>query len=164
MEKDKLFITVMFPYPSGAGLHVGHWYNYAIVDSYCKIQKFLGKQVFQPIGFDSFGLPAENYAKKIGGDPKIITYQNIDNFRTEMARMNTSFQERLITSDPNYQEKTQALFIKLLNNGLAYKALRNQNYCPSCETVLSNEQVVNNCCDRCETTIQIKELNQWFSR
>ena len=83
----------MFPYPSGSGLHVGHWYNYAIVDSYCKVQRYLGYEVFQPFGYDAFGLPAENYARQIGGDPKQITYESIANFRKEMLRMNTSFEE-----------------------------------------------------------------------
>lgn len=156
------YITVMFPYPSGSGLHIGHWYNYSIVDSYCKIQKRKGNNVFQPFGFDSFGLPAENYAKTIGGDVKQITEANINNFQNEMKRMNTSFEWKFNTHSENYQNRTKWLFNCLLNAGLAYKALREENYCPSCNTVLAREQVKDNKCDRCSTKIVKKELNQWF--
>ena len=156
----------MFPYPSGSGLHVGHWYNYAIVDSYCKVQRYLGYEVFQPFGYDAFGLPAENYARQIGGDPKQITYESIANFRKEMLRMNTSFEEKLITCDDSYVKRTQWLFTQLHNHGLAYKAFREQDYCPSCETVLAKEQVIqklSNCiCERCRTITTKKSLNQWF--
>lgn len=162
MNINKKYITCMFPYPSGSGLHIGHWYNYAIVDSYCKILKYQGIEVFQPFGFDSFGLPAENYAKKIGGDPKLITEQNIINFTKEINRMNTSFDIKFSTHSIFYQEKTKWLFNKLLKHGLAYKAIREQNYCESCETVLANEQVINNKCERCDTLIVQKKLSQWF--
>lgn len=158
------YICVMFPYPSGEGLHIGHWYNYAIVDSYCKIQRYLGNTVFQPFGYDSFGLPAENYAKKVGGDPKTITYQNISNFREEMKRMNTSFVEKVITSDESYQARTQWLFSELHKHNLAYKSYRKQFYCPSCETVLANEQVKDGKCERCNCNTEYKSLNQWFFR
>jgi leucyl-tRNA synthetase len=161
MDNQK-YITVMFPYPSGSGLHVGHWYNYAIIDSYCRYQRFIGNKVFQPFGYDSFGLPAENYAKKIGKEPKEVTYQNIEFFRNQMTEMNTNFEELLITSDNNYQEIVQWLFKKLLEHGLAYKAKGVQDYCPSCETVLAREQVKNNCCERCNAVIEKKELEQWY--
>lgn len=156
------FITAMFPYPSGTGLHIGHWYNYAIVDSYCKIQRHLGHNVFQPFGYDAFGLPAENFARQVGGDPKTITYQNIANFREEMKRMNTSFQEMVITCDESYQKRTQWLFSELHKAGLAYKANRSQSYCPSCETVLAREQVKSGKCDRCGSVVESRDLNQWF--
>lgn len=156
------FITVMFPYPSGSGLHVGHWYNYAIVDSYCKVQKYFGNEVFQPFGYDAFGLPAENYARKVGRDPKEVTYENIESFRNEMKRMNTSFEEKLITCDDSYIKRTQWLFLELQKKGLAYKALREQDYCPSCETVLAREQVKDGKCERCESPVVKKELDQWF--
>lgn len=154
----------MFPYPSGEGLHIGHWYNYAIVDSYCKLQRYLGYEVFQPFGYDAFGLPAENYAKKIGGHVKEITYKNIENFRQEMSRMNTSFKEILITSNENYIKQTQWLFTELYKKDMAYKAIRSQEYCSSCQTVLAKEQVKNNKCERCGTEIEFKELEQWFFR
>ena len=159
MEK---YITVMFPYPSGTNLHVGHWYNYAIVDSYCKLQCYLGNNVFQPFGFDAHGLPAENYAKKIGGDVKEITYSNIESFRKEMLRMNTSFEELLITCSDDYVKRTQWLFLKLKDHNLAYQAYREQEYCSSCQTVLAKEQVKDEKCDRCNTIVTKKNLKQWF--
>ncbi len=156
------YITVMFPYPSGSGLHVGHFYNYAIIDSYCRYKKYIGNEVFQPFGFDAFGLPAENYAKSIGRDPKDVTYENIDKFRIQMKNMNTGFSEKLITCDVRYQKWTQWLFIQLKDRGLAYKAFGNVNYCPSCETVLAREQVKNEICDRCNGKIEIKNQEQWY--
>lgn len=155
-------ITVMLPYPSGSSLHIGHYYNYAIIDSYCNYQRFVGKEVFQPFGYDSFGLPAENYAKFIGGDPKEITYSNIDKFRVQMSQMNTKYEELLITSDESYQKWTKWLFLKLKEHGLVYKANGDVNYCKSCETVLAKEQVKEDCCERCGNPIEIKTLNQWY--
>lgn len=152
----------MFPYPSGSGLHIGHWYNYSIVDSYCKLQRYLGYDVFQPFGYDSFGLPAENYARKIGGDVREITEANICSFQEEMKRMNTSFEWKFNTHSEEYQQKTQDIFKLLLSKGLAYKAFREQDFCSSCETVLAREQVVEGKCDRCNTVVVKKELNQWF--
>ena len=161
MSKNK-YITVMFPYPSGSKLHIGHWYNYSIVDSYCKLQKYLGYSVFQPFGYDSFGLPTENYAKKIGKSCLEATEENIKSFEREMIRMNTSFEYKLSTHTKEYQLRTQWLFNELLKAGLAYKTIRPQNYCNSCETTLSNEQVINQCCERCNSKVELKELNQWF--
>lgn len=162
-NNEDLFITVMFPYPSGDGLHIGHVYNYAIMDSYCRYKRFVGNSVFQPFGYDAFGLPAENYAKKVGRDPKDVTYENIDKFRVQMEQMNTQFKEVLITSDPSYQKWTQWLFLKLYEKGLAYKKDGEVNYCPSCETVLANEQVTSNYkCERCKTDIVRKTMNQWY--
>lgn len=152
----------MFPYPSGNGLHIGHSYNYAITDSYCRYLKFNGEEVFQPFGYDSFGLPAENYARSIGGDPKIITYSNIDKFRIQMREMNTEYKELLITSDPSYQKWTKWLFTKLYEKGLAYKKFGDVNYCNGCKTVLAREQIKNDCCERCSSKIEIKQLNQWY--
>ena len=155
--------TVMFPYPSGDGLHIGHVYNYAITDSYCRYERFIGHDVAQPFGYDAFGLPAENYAKKVGRDPKDVTYENIDKFRVQMDNMNTKFEEKLITSDPSYQKWTQWLFLKLKEHGLAHKKEGKVNWCPSCETVLANEQVTSNWkCDRCKSEIEMKTMNQWY--
>ena len=161
MNEEK-FICVMFPYPSGSGLHCGHWYNYAIVDSYCRYQKFIGNTVFQPFGYDSFGLPAENYAKKVGRDPKDVTYENIDQFRKQMKQMDTGYEELLITSDESYQKQTQWLFTQLYDRGLAYKKDGEVDYCPCCETVLAREQVKDGNCDRCGTSVEKKVLNQWY--
>lgn len=152
----------MFPYPSGSGLHVGHYYNYSIIDSYCRYKKHLQVPVFQPFGYDAFGLPAENFAKSVGRDPKDVTYENIANFRVQMEKMNTGFKELLITSDASYQKWTQWLFLQLKERGLAYKAFGEVNYCNSCETVLAREQVKNDCCERCNSKIEKKQLEQWY--
>ncbi len=152
----------MFPYPSGDGLHVGHAYNYAIVDSYCRWQRYKEIEVFQPFGFDAFGLPAENYARKHNRDPREVTYENIDKFRVQMKNMNTTYEDLLITSDPSYIKWTQWLFTELYKKGLAYKKMGEVNYCPSCETVLANEQVRDKRCERCGYEVQAKEMNQWY--
>lgn len=156
-----MYVCVMFPYPSSDGLHVGHAYNYAIIDTYCRWKRD-SVDVFQPFGYDAFGLPAENYARKIGGDPKTITYSNIDKFRHQMDYLNTEYEERLITCDESYIKWTQWLFQQLYNKGLAYKKYGSVNYCTSCETVLANEQVQNGACERCSTKIEFRELNQWY--
>lgn len=163
MDPIAKYICVMFPYPSGSGLHIGHAYNYCLIDSYCRYLKYRNEKVFQPFGYDAFGLPAENYAKSIGGDPQIITYENIERFRRQMNQMNCSeYQEQLITSDKSYQKWTQWLFLKLKEKGLAYKAFGEVNYCPGCQTVLAREQVKDKACERCESPIQIKNLEQWY--
>lgn len=155
-------VVVMFPYPSGCGLHLGHYYNYAIIDSYCRYFRYLGYSVNQPFGYDAFGLPAENYAKKIGGDPRLITYENIEKFRIQIKKMNTEFEEKLITSDPSYIKWTQWIFKQLHSRGLAYKSFGDVNYCDSCETVLANEQCKDGFCDRCSSKVNLKKLNQWY--
>ena len=121
MKNDTFYCLVMFPYPSGDGLQVGHSFNYSIVDSYCRWKRYKGTEVFQPFGYDAFGLPAENYAIKHGRDPREVTYENIDKFRSQMERMNTMYEEKLITSDPSYYKWTQWLFSKWKEKGLAYK-------------------------------------------
>jgi leucyl-tRNA synthetase len=158
------YICVMFPYPSGDGLHVGHAYNYAIVDSYCRWKRYKGVEVFQPFGFDAFGLPAENYAKKHGRDPREVTYENISKFRVQIKKMNTQYQDLLITSEPSYYKWTQWIFTKLYEKGLAYKKMGPVNHCSSCETVLANEQVKDGKCERCATPVMVKELEQWYFR
>ena len=162
MNDNYKYVTVMFPYPSGSGLHCGHWYNYAIMDSYCRYLRYKGDQVFQPFGYDSFGLPAENYAKKVGRDPREVTYENIENFRIQMDNMDTQYEEMLITSDPNYIEYTQWLFKQLYDKGLAYKKDGEVDFCNSCETVLAREQVKDGKCERCSTEVEKKTLNQWY--
>ncbi len=156
------YVCVMFPYPSGTGLHIGHTYNYAITDSYCRYLRHRGQEVFQPFGYDAFGLPAENYARSIGGDPRVVTFDNINRFRAQIQQMDTQYQELLITADPSYQKWTQWLFLQLKEKGLAYKAFGDVNYCSSCETVLAREQVKNNCCDRCGNKVEVKQLEQWY--
>lgn len=162
MNKYDFNCVVMFPYPSGAGLHLGHYYNYAIVDSYCRWLRYKGKTVHQPFGYDAFGLPAENYARSIGGDPREVTMANIARFRQQMARMNTMYEEKLVTCDPSYVRWTQWLFTHLHRRGLAYKKHGTVNWCPSCETVLANEQVKEGDCDRCGSKVGSREMNQWY--
>ena len=156
------YITPMFPYPSGSGLHIGHFYNYAIIDSYCNYLRYKGDSVFQPFGYDSFGLPAENYAKKVGRDPKDVTYENISHFREQMSKMDTQYQELLITSDPSYQKWTQWLFTKLKEHGLAYKKSGMVNWDPIDNTVLANEQVKNGFADRSGAKVEQREMVQWY--
>jgi leucyl-tRNA synthetase len=161
MNFDK-YVCVMFPYPSGNGLHIGHFYNYAIIDSYCNYLRYKGDTVFQPFGYDSFGLPAENYAKKVGRNPKEVTYENIDKFRAQITQMNTQFEELLITSDEYYQEKSKWLFTKLYEKGLAYKKDADVDFCNDCDTVLAREQIKGGNCDRCGNVTTKKILNQWY--
>ena len=161
---NPFYCVVMFPYPSGAGLHLGHCYNYMIVDSYCRWLRFKGRHVIQPFGYDAFGLPAENYAKQIGGDPAIVTMQNINRFREQMANMKTQYDERLITCSETYIKWTQWLFTQMVNHGIAYKAWGDVNFCNSCETVLANEQVKEGKCDRCSGVVETKQMNQWYFR
>jgi leucyl-tRNA synthetase len=160
--KDYKYIATFFPYPSGSGLHCGHWYNYAIMDSYCRYLRYKGETVFQPFGYDAFGLPAENYAKKVGRDPREVTYENIDNFRKQMENMNTQYEEILVTSNPDYIEYTQWLFKQLYDKGLAYKKDGEVDFCNSCETVLAREQVKDGKCERCSSEVEKKTLNQWY--
>ena len=155
-------VVVMFPYPSGSGMHVGHVYNYAIIDSYCRYLRYIGKDAFQPFGYDSFGLPAENYAKKVGRDPKEVTEENIENFRKQMIQMNTNYEELLVTSSEEYQKHTQWLFLELYKKGLAYKAYGVQDYCNECETVLAREQVIDSKCERHGIPVEKRELEQWY--
>lgn len=163
MNNDYKYVCVMFPYPSGSGLHIGHYYNYAIIDSYCNYLRFKGEEVFQPFGYDSFGLPAENYAKKVGRDASEVTMENIENFRIQMNHMNTSYEELLITSSPEYQKWSQKIFKLLKDRGLAYKADGIVNFCGSCETTLAREQVKDGKCDRCKNEVVDKVLNnQWY--
>lgn len=162
MKKEFKNIVVMFPYPSGSGLHCGHWYNYAIIDSYCRYQRFIGSDVFQPFGYDAFGLPAENHAKQVGRNPKDVTYENIDKFRLQMIQMNTQYEEMLVTSDESYQKQTQWLFTELYKRGLAYKSFGEQDYCHECETVLAREQVVNGKCERHNILVEKRQLEQWY--
>lgn len=161
---ENKYILVAFPYPSGEGLHVGHVFNYAIIDSYCRHLRRKGHNVFQPFGYDSFGLPAENFAKKVGRDPYEVTMENIEKFRSQMVDMNTQYEELVVTSEPAYYKWTQWIFTKLLEHDLAYKKQGDVNWCPSCATVLANEQVKEGMCDRCSSVVETKNLEQWYFR
>lgn len=164
-SRDKLYVLEMFSYPSGANLHVGHWYNYALSDSYARMKRMQGYRVFQPMGFDAFGLPAENYAIKTGIHPMDSTRANIKTMEQQLREMGGLFawDHELATCDPEYYRWNQWLFLQLYKNGLAYRKNAPVNWCPSCQTVLANEQVIDDGhCERCGTEITRKNLTQWF--
>ena len=161
---DKLYVLEMFSYPSGAQLHAGHWFNYGCVDSWARMKRMQGYNVFQPMGFDAFGLPAENYAIKTGIHPKDSTLANIKTMEAQLKAMGAMFnwENEVVTCDPEYYKWTQWLFLKLYEKGLAYRKKAPVNWCPSCNTVLANEQVVDGVCERCDTEVTKKDLTQWF--
>ena len=163
MDK-KLYVLEMFSYPSGAKLHVGHWYNYGPTDSYARFKKMQGYEVFQPMGFDAFGLPAENYAIKTGVHPKKSTQDNIATMEVQLKKMGAMFDwsAEMITCNEDYYKWTQWLFIQLYKKGLAYRKEALVNWCPSCETVLANEQVIQGECERCGSVVLRKNMTQWF--
>ncbi len=160
----KLYVLEMFSYPSGAKLHVGHWYNYGPTDTYARFKRMNGYEVFQPMGFDAFGLPAENYAIKTGIHPKDSTEKNIETMETQLKHMGAMFDwsAEIKTCEEDYYKWTQWLFLQLYKKGLAYRKEALVNWCPSCETVLANEQVVQGECERCGSTVLRKDMTQWF--
>ncbi len=163
--KKKLYCLVMFIYPSAAKMHIGHWYNYGPTDSYARFKKLKGFNVFEPIGYDAFGLPAENYAIKTGVHPKDSTLQNINDIRIMVKRMGGMYDwdAELMTCVPEYYRWNQWLFLQLYEKGLAYRKNAPVNWCPSCQTVLAREQVLSDgTCERCGTTVEQKNLTQWF--
>ena len=162
----KYYLLEMFSYPSGAKLHLGHWWNFGLSDSFGRFKRMQGYNVFQPMGFDSFGLPAENYAIKTGRHPKDSTYKNIYVMEEQLKNMGATFNwdYEVITSDPNYYKWTQWLFLELFKRGLAYQKYSPVNWCTSCNTTLANEQVKDGHCDRCESVVVKKNLTQWFFR
>lgn len=162
---NKLYVLEMFSYPSGANLHVGHWYNYSQADIYARLKKMQGYEVFQPMGFDSFGLPAENFAIKTGIHPKDSTEKNIETMTKQLKALGGMFNwdHTLSTCDPEYYRWNQWIFLQLYKKGLAYRKKAPVNWCPSCNTVLANEQVMaNGCCERCDQPVEKKKLTQWF--
>ncbi len=161
--KPKKYILEMFPYPSGE-LHMGHVRNYTIGDVIARFNKMSGYNVLHPIGYDAFGLPAENAAISQGVHPKKWTYQNIDTMRNQLKSLGISYdwEREIITCEPDYYKWGQWIFLKFLEKGLAYKKKSSVNWCPSCETVLANEQVKNSLCWRCDSFVEKRELEQWF--
>ncbi len=161
--KKNFYHLVMFPYPSG-DLHIGHWYNFAPADVYARFKRMQGFNVMSPIGFDAFGLPAENAAIKHGIHPKTWTYKNIERMRKQLKSMGTIYdwQREIITCDPDYYKWTQWLFLQFYKAGLAYRAKVPANWCPSCKTILANEQVIEGKCERCDSDVLQKEIEQWL--
>ncbi len=160
----KLYCLEMFSYPSGANLHVGHWYNYGLTDSWARMKRMQGFEVFHPMGFDAFGLPAENYAIKTGIHPEDSTLKNIETMEGQLKEMGATFDwdYEIKTCMPDYYKWTQWLFLQLYKSGLAYRKKAPVNWCPKCNTVLANEQVVDGACERCDTEVTKRDLTQWF--
>lgn len=163
-DKPKYYVTGMFPYPSGAGMHTGHFFEHSIVDSVARFQRALGHNVMYPMGFDNFGLPAENYAIKTGVSPQVATRENIANFKNQLNRVGASidWSREVQTSDPSYYKWTQWIFTKLFVRGLAYQKESLQWWCPVDKTVLANEQVEAGRCWRCGELVEKKSMKQWF--
>ncbi len=162
-DKEKYYVLEMFPYPSGK-LHMGHVRNYSIGDVIARFKKMSGYNVLHPMGWDSFGLPAENAAIKNGTHPFEWTNNNINDMKDQLASLGLSYDwnREVATCKPDYYKWTQWLFIQFYKNGLAYKKDNPVNWCPDCQTVLANEQVVEGCCERCSTPVTKKHLSQWY--
>ena len=162
--KDKYYSMVMFPYPSGDRLHVGHWYNFGPADSFSRFMRMQGKTVFTPIGFDAFGLPAENYAIKTGIHPSESIAANTETMTKQLKRIGCMYDwsKTVNTSKPEYYRWTQWLFLQMFKNDLAYRKEQEVNFCPKCQTVLANEQCQDGTCERCDTEVVQKPMTQWF--
>ena len=165
-NSKKWYGLIEFPYPSGQGLHVGHPRSYTALDVIARKRRLQGYNVLFPIGFDAFGLPAENYAIKTNVHPKITTAKNIAHFTELLKSLGFSFDwSRVIdTTDPKYYKWTQWIFIQLYKHGLAYKATMPINFCTGCKVGLANEEVVNGVCERCGSPVVQKEKSQWMLR
>ena len=163
-KKEKYYCLDMFPYPSGSGLHVGHWRGYVISDVWSRYQLLRGKYVIHPMGWDAFGLPAENYAIKMGVHPAISTESNIKNIKRQINEIAAIYDwdMEVNTTDPAFYKWTQWIFVQMFKKGLAYEKEFPINWCPSCKTGLANEEVVNGCCERCGTPVTKKNLRQWM--
>lgn len=163
--KENFYSLVEFPYPSG-NLHVGHWYAFSVTDIYARLKRAQGLNVMFPIGFDAFGLPAENAAIKRGLNPRDWTYDNMESMKKQLHSMGAMFDwgREVVTCDPGYYKWTQWIFSQFFKNDLAYQAETPVSWCPSCKTVLANEQVVQGECERCGTAVEKKEMNQWMLR
>ena len=161
---NKFYTMEMFSYPSGANLHLGHWFNFAPADSFARFKAMQGYNVFHPMGFDSFGLPAENYAIKTGIHPHDSTIKNVETMKKQLDEMGATYDwdYSVETCMPDYYKWTQWVFSKLYENGLAYKKEAPVNWCSGCSTVLANEQVVDCVCERCSTPVERKKMDQWF--
>lgn len=159
----KFYCLDMFPYPSGAGLHIGHWRSYVLSDIYTRVKWLEGYNVLHPMGYDAFGLPAENAAIKEGIHPSVSTERNIANFRRQLHEVGALFDwtKEINTTDPDYYKWTQWIFIQMFKADLAYEAHLPINWCPSCLTGLANEEVVNGGCERCGMQVEKKNIRQW---
>jgi len=162
--KPKYYLLEMFPYPSGSTLHMGHFYMYALPDSHARFKRMAGFEVFQPMGFDAFGLPAENHALKTGTHPQDNTIKNMEIMKGQFEKMGAMYdwKHSLTTCFPDYYRWNQWLFLQLYKSGLAYQKESPVNWCDKCKTVLANEQVLAGACERCDSEIQRRNMKQWF--
>ncbi|MFA6366504.1 MAG: leucine--tRNA ligase, partial [Candidatus Hydrogenedentales bacterium] len=162
-KEKRRYVLDMFPYPSGAGLHVGHPEGYTATDIYCRFLRMNGFNVLHPMGFDAFGLPAENYAIQTGTHPEVTTMTNVGRFRTQIKSLGFSYDwdREVSTCLPDYYKWTQWIFLQLFKKGLAYESEMPINWCPSCKTGLANEEVKDGECDRCHTKVTRKRIRQW---
>ncbi len=163
--RPKYYNLVMFPYPSG-DLHIGHWYNYTGADIYGRFMRMRGFNVMQPIGFDAFGLPAENAAIKNNIQPRTWTLENIARMREQLRTLGAGWDwsREVVTCLPDYYTWTQWVFLQFYKHGLAYRTKAPANWCPTCNTTLANEQVVNGECERCHSMVERREIDQWLLR
>lgn len=163
-KKEKYYCLDMFPYPSGNGLHVGHWRGYVISDVWSRYKLMQGYYVIHPMGWDAFGLPAENYAIKMGVHPEKSTAENVANIKRQIDEIAAIYDwdMEVNTTDPNFYKWTQWIFVQMFKKGLAYEKEFPINWCPSCKTGLANEEVVNGKCERCGTEVTKKNLRQWM--
>jgi leucyl-tRNA synthetase len=162
-REKRRYVLDMFPYPSGDGLHVGHPEGYTATDIYCRYLRMNGYNVLHPMGFDAFGLPAENHAIKTGTHPRVTTHASIDRFRGQIKSLGFSYDwdREIATCESDYYKWTQWIFLKLFERGLAYESDMPINWCPSCKTGLANEEVKDGACDRCGTKVTRKRIRQW---
>ena len=165
-KKPKYYCLDMFPYPSGNGLHVGHWRGYVISDVWSRYKLMHGYYLIHPMGWDAFGLPAENYAIKMGVHPAKSTAENIKNIKRQIQDIAAIYDwdREVNTTDPKFYKWTQWIFVKMFKAGLAYEKEFPINWCPSCKTGLANEEVVNGKCERCGAEVTKKNLRQWMLR
>lgn len=163
-KKPKYYCLDMFPYPSGNGLHVGHWRGYVISDVWSRYKMLKGYYIIHPMGWDAFGLPAENYAIKMGVHPKKSTAENVANIKRQINEIAAVYDwdMEVNTTDPEFYKWTQWIFVKMFKAGLAYEKEMPINWCPSCKTGLANEEVVNGCCERCGAEVTKKNMKQWM--
>ncbi|HEY4499922.1 MAG TPA: leucine--tRNA ligase [Candidatus Paceibacterota bacterium] len=163
-KQKKFYVLDMFPYPSGDGLHIGHVVGYTASDIIARYHRMIGDNVLHPMGWDAFGLPAENYAIKKKIHPEIVVKNNVKNFRRQLQSVGFSYdwQREISTTDPEYYKWTQWIFLQLFKKGLAYEAEIPVNWCPSDKTVLANEEVIDGHCERCQSAVERKQLKQWI--
>ena len=166
-DSRNFYVLVMFCYPSSTKLHIGHWYNYGPVDTYARFKRLNGYKVFEPMGYDAFGLPAENFAIQVGRHPKEVTEDSISSIQDQLETIGAMYDWRykVVTSRPDYYRWTQWLFLKLFEHDMAYQKEALVNWCPDCQTVLANEQVLaDGTCERCGHNVYQRKMNQWFFR